>query len=328
MSSRVPIPESPAAKAAAGGPEPPAPTLAHRAEYTAVRALVGVLGALDWRSAGNVGARIGALGYRPLGIRRRVVERQIAAAFPEKSDDDVRRIARAAYEHLGRASIEAAILPNRGPSAVLDLFEGADNFDVVETAMARNRGLIFVTGHLGNWELAGAYVAARGIPLDAIARRMKNPLFDRYLTETRSRIGMHVVHDADAVRRTPRSLRDGRAVAFLADQGVLGLASTFVPFFGRPAKTPRGPAVFALRLDVPVVFGVAVRQPSGKYRLVFEPVSVEPTGNRDHDVDAIVARYTAILEKWVRRYPEQYFWHHRRWRRQPPDTPPELREPT
>ena len=184
-----------------------------------------------------------------------------------------------------------------------------------------------MTGHLGNWELAGAYVAARGIPLDAIARRMKNPLFDEYLTDTRSRIGMHVVHDAEAVRRTPRSLRDGRAVAFLADQGVLGLASTFVPFFGRPAKTPRGPAVFALRLDVPVVFGVALRQPSGKYRLVFEPVAVENTGDRDRDVDAIVARYTATLERWVRRYPEQYFWHHRRWKRQPPGTPPELREP-
>jgi KDO2-lipid IV(A) lauroyltransferase len=157
---------------------------------------------------------------------------------------------------------------------------------------------------------------------------MKNPLFDHYLTETRSRIGMVVVHDADAVRRTPRSLRAGRAVAFLADQGVLGLASTFVPFFGRPAKTPRGPAVFALRLQVPIVFGVAVRQRSGKYRLALEPVEVEDTGNRDRDVDAIVARYTAALERWVRRYPEQYFWHHRRWRRQPANTPPELREPT
>lgn len=309
-------------------PTPPPVSLAHRAEYTALRAVVGALGALDWRQAGNVGARIGALGYRPLGIRRRVVERQIAAAFPGLDDAGVKHIARAAYEHLGRASIEAAILPSLGPDAVLDLFEGADDYHVVETALSKGRGLIFVTGHLGNWELAGAYVAARGVPLDAIARRMKNPLFDKYLTETRSRIGMHVVHDAEAVRRTPRSLRDGRAVAFLADQGVLGLASTFVPFFGRPAKTPRGPAVFALRLDVPVVFGVAVRQPSGKYRLVFEPVAVENTGDRDRDVDAIVARYTATLERWVRRYPEQYFWHHRRWRRQPPDTPPELREPS
>ena len=310
------------------GPQSPAPSFAHKAEYTAFRAVVGALGSLDWERAGDLGARIGALGYRPLGIRRRVVERQIAAAFPGLDDAGVTRIARAAYEHLGRTSIEATMLARLGRDAVLDLFEGADGWDIVEQALAMRKGLIFVTGHLGNWELAGAYVAARGIPLDAIARRMSNPLFDRYVTETRSRIGMVVVHDADAVRRTPRSLRDNRAVAFLADQGVLGLASTFVPFFGRPAKTPRGPAVFALRLRVPVVFGVAVRQPGGKYRLVFEPVLVEDTGDRDRDVDTIVARYTAILERWVRRYPEQYFWHHRRWRRQPPDTPPELREPT
>ena len=311
-------------------PSPPSPvpvSFAHRAEFTALRAVVSTLRALDWETAGNIGARIGALGYRPLGIRRGVVERQIAAAFPGLAEADVRRIALGAYENLGRSSIEAAILPRLGPNAVLDKFEGADDYDIVEEARSKGRGLIFVTGHLGNWELAGAYVAARGIPLDAIARRMKNPLFDRYLTETRSQIGMHVVHDSEAVRRTPRSLREGRAVAFLSDQGVLGLASTFVPFFGRPAKTPRGPAVFALRLDVPVVFGAAVRQPSGKYRLVFERVAVEDTGDRDRDVDAIVARYTAALERWVRRYPEQYFWHHRRWRRQPPDTPPELREP-
>jgi KDO2-lipid IV(A) lauroyltransferase len=302
-------------------------SLSHRAEYAAIRTVVGALGPLDWRRAGDLGARLGALGYRPLGIRRDVVEKQLAAAFPELDDAGVRRIARAAYEHFGRSSIETAILPRLGRNAVLGLFDGADDFDVVKEAMRRGRGLIFVGGHIGNWELAGAYVAARGVPVDAITRRMKNPLFDRYLTETRSRLGMHVVADADAVRRTPRSLREGRAVAFMADQGVLGLASTFVPFFGRPAKTPRGAAVFALRLDVPVVFGAAVRQPSGLYHMVFESVPVESTGDRDRDVDTIVARYTAVLERWVRKYPEQYFWHHRRWRRQPPGTPPELREP-
>jgi len=309
-------------------PQPADPvSLAHKAEYTALRAVVGALGTLNWKHAGNLGARIGALGYRPLGIRRRVVERQIAAAFPGLGDAGVRRLARAAYENLGRTSIEAAMLSRLRREAVLDLFDGADGWESVERALRLRRGLIFVTGHLGNWELGGAYLAARGVPLDAIARRMSNPLFDRYLTETRSRIGMVVVHDAEAVRRTPRSLRNGRAVAFLADQGVLGLASTFVPFFGRPAKTPRGPAVFALRLQVPIVFGVAVRQRSGKFRLALEPVEVEDTGNRDRDVDAIVARYTAALERWVRRYPEQYFWHHRRWKHQRPGTPRELGDP-
>ena len=138
---------------------------------------------------------------------------------------------------------------------------------------------------------------------------------------------MAVVKDTDAVRRTPRSLRAGRAVAFVADQGVMGLASTFVPFFGRPAKTPRGAAVFALRFNVPVLFVVALRKPNGKYRIVVERVEAPPTGDREKDVDAIVARFTQLLEKWVRAVPEQYFWQHRRWRRQPPDTPPELRDP-
>jgi KDO2-lipid IV(A) lauroyltransferase len=117
-------------------------------------------------------------------------------------------------------------------------------------------------------------------------------------------------------------------VAFVADQGVLGLASTYVPFFGRPAKTPRGAAVFALRFEVPVLFIVALRQPSGRYRLIVERIEAENTGDRERDVDSIVARFTERLEHWVRIVPEQYFWQHRRWKRQPPDTPRELRDPS
>jgi KDO2-lipid IV(A) lauroyltransferase len=116
-------------------------------------------------------------------------------------------------------------------------------------------------------------------------------------------------------------------VGMLFDQGAVGLASTWVTFFGRYAKTPRGPATFALRLGVPIVFVAAIRQPSGRYRLVVEPVSAEATGDREGDIDRIVTAYTDVLERWVRRYPEQYFWHHRRWKHQRPGTPPELGEP-
>ena len=303
-------------------------SLAHRAEYAALRGVVAALGAVSFETASGFGAKLGGLGYRPLGIRRLVVERQIAAAFPGLDRAEVRRIARASYENLGRTSIEAALLSRLGRDAVLDLFERGDDWAPVAEAQRAGKGIIFVTGHLGNWELGGAYLAARGLQFEAITRRMKNPLFDRYLTSTRSRIGMRVIYDSDAVRRTPRALREGAAVAFVADQGVLGLASTFVPFFGRPAKTPRGPAVFALRFGSPMFFASAVRQASGAYRMIIDPVPVEPTGDRELDVDATVARYTRVLERWVRRYPEQYLWHHRRWRRQPPDTPLELREPT
>ena len=304
------------------------PTLAHRAEYYTMRATVGALRALSWDAACKIGEKLGALGYRPLGIRKRVVERQITAAFPDLGHEAVVNLARESYEHLGRTFIETALLEGLGKDGLQRLVESVEGWDEVEDVMAKGRGAVMVTGHIGNWELAGGYVAARGIPLDAIVRGMANPLFDSYINHTREEMGMTVVHDSEAVRRTPRSLRAGRAVAFVADQGVLGLASTFVPFFGRPAKTPRGAAVFALRFEVPVLFVVALRQPNGRYRIVVERIEARQTGDRDRDVDAIVARFTERLEHWVRVVPAQYFWQHRRWKRQPPDTPPALRDPS
>jgi KDO2-lipid IV(A) lauroyltransferase len=304
------------------------PTLAHRAEYYTMRATIQALRALSWSAAGKVGESLGRLGYRPLGIRKRVVEKQIAAAFPELSQQRVRELSIASYAHLGRSFVETALLDTLGKRGLIDLVETVDGWELVEQVMARGRGAVLVTGHIGNWELAGAYVAARGVPLDAIARGMANPLFDAFLNHTREEMGMTIVHDSEAVRRTPRSLRAGRAVAFVADQGVLGLASTFVPFFGRPAKTPRGAAVFALRFEVPVLFVVAIRQPNGRYRILVERIEARQTGDRDRDVDAIVARFTERLEHWVRIVPAQYFWQHRRWKRQPPDTPAALRDPS
>jgi KDO2-lipid IV(A) lauroyltransferase len=305
----------------------PGATLTHRVEYYALRGAVAALDRLDIRRAAAVGEWLGALGYRPIGVRRAVVERQVRAAFPGLPDADVLRIARESYESLGRTTIETAVLPALAREQVIAMFSRVDGWDIVERAMQQERGILFVTGHLGNWELAGSFMAARGIPLEAVTRRMQNPLFDRYLTETRRRIGMSVIHDADAVKRVPRAMRENHAVAFLVDQGAVGLASTWVPFFGRYAKTPRGPAVFALRLDAPVIFGAALRQPDGRYALGFEEVKVQPTGDREVDVDRIVTEYTATLERWIRRAPGQYFWHHRRWKHQRPGTPPELGDP-
>jgi Kdo2-lipid IVA lauroyltransferase/acyltransferase len=302
--------------------------MAHRAEYYTMRATIRALGALSWDAACRIGEQLGALGYRPLGIRKRVVERQIAAAFPELDHEAVVNLARDSYKHLGRTFIETALLDSLGKDGLQQLVESVEGWEEVEEVMAKGKGAVMVTGHIGNWELAGGYVAARGIPLDAIVRGMANPLFDAYINHTREGIGMTIVHDSEAVRRTPRSLRAGRAVAFVADQGAKGLASTFVPFFGRPAKTPRGAAVFALRFEVPVLFVVALRKPNGRYRLIVERLEAKRTGDMDSDVDAIVARFTERLEHWVRVVPAQYFWQHRRWKRQPPDTPAALRDPS
>ena len=202
-------------------------TLAHYAQYYGIRGSVAALRRLSFERASAIGERIGRLGYRPLGIRRAVVERQVSAAFPGLTEPEVERIARASYASLGRTTIETTLLPTYSREQVLELVDHTEGWEHVERALAGGRGLMIVTGHLGNWELGGSYLAARGIPLEAVARRMENPLFDAYLTETRRRIGMAVIHDADAVRRVPRAMREDHAVAFLVDQGAVGLASTW-----------------------------------------------------------------------------------------------------
>ena len=303
-------------------------SIAHRLEYAGLRTAVAALSALRWRRASSLGGALGRLGYSPFGVRRRVVERQIEAAFPEWDAARVAQVARGAYDHLGRLAVETALMPSLGRQGILELVSRTTGWDLLTRAAAEKRGVLLIAGHFGNWEVSGAYIAGRGIPVDVIVRRMSNSIFDRYLNQTREELGMTVVYDSDAVRRTTRSIKEGRAIGFLADQGVLNLASTYVPFFGRPAKTPRGPAVFTLRYHVPTLFVAAVREPDGRFHLSFEDVPYEETGDREHDVDAIVASYTRILEGYVRRTPEQYFWQHRRWKHQPPDTPPELRDPT
>ena len=302
-------------------------SLKHRLEYYALRGVLALLALLPRRAALAVAERVALLGYWPLGIRRRVVTRQIAAALPALTPREVRAVARGAYRHLGRITVELPLAAAAGRDTLLSFYESADDFTPVRRAIEGGRGVVLITGHFGNWELGGAYVPAMGFPHDVIVRRQANPLVDRWVNARRAALGMTPVPDSEAVRRIPRAFRAGRPVGFVADQGVLGLASTFVPFFGRPAKTPRGPGVYAVKYDLPMIFCAAVRMPSGKYHFLVRPVAFEKTGDREADVDAAVAAFTHVLEDCVREYPDQYFWHHRRWKRQPPQTPPEQREP-
>ena len=297
-------------------------TASHRAEYAALRAASSALRGIGVRGASAVGARIGGLGFAPFKIRRGVAEEQIAKAMPELGPERVSEIARESYENLGRTAMETMLLSSRSREEVVEMFGAVEGWELVEQHLAQGRGLFFASGHVGNWELGGAYLAARGLPISAVARHMANPLVDRYLTRTRERLGLKVIHDEQAVRKVPRTIREGGAVAFLVDQAAAGLASTWVPFFGRLAKTPRGPAVFALRLNTPILFAGVSRMPDGRFKFAFEPVEVSRTGVLDDDVDAIVAAYTSKLERFVRTVPGQYMWQHRRWKHSPGEVVP------
>lgn len=293
----------------------------HRTEYALARALESTVSALPERWADALGGRIGAFAGAPLGIRRAVVEANLRLAFPDADDASIGRTVDAAYRHLGR---EAAAILRLSRMTAADVVRHTETggWEMLEGALAEGRGAMLVTGHFGNWEIAAAAVAARGIPIAAIVRRQGNRRVDERLDALRRRLGVETIPQSEAPRRVPRVLRSNGVVGIVGDQDARR-AGVFVPFFGRPASTARGTALFALRLDAPVFACTARRLPGPelRYRVEGERIPVQRTGDPDADVRRLTAALAASLEAAVRAAPEQYFWFHKRWKTRPPELP-------
>ncbi|HEU4884144.1 MAG TPA: lysophospholipid acyltransferase family protein [Longimicrobium sp.] len=292
----------------------------HRVEYALARTLEGAVASLPEGMADAFGRRLGAAVYR-MGIRRSTVEANLRLAFPEATDEWRHDIARRAYEHLGREAVAMLRLAKLDPQAVIDrtITKG---WDEMEGALAEGKGCILATGHYGNWEIAAATVASRGVPISAIVRRQGNLLVDQRLDETRRRLGVETISQRDAPRAVPRALRKNGVVGIVADQDARK-AGVFVPFFGVPASTHRGPALFAIRFGAPVFACVARRLPGPgvRYEVEGTRVDVPRTGDLEADVAALTAELAARLEASIRQAPEQYFWFHRRWKSKPRGEP-------
>jgi KDO2-lipid IV(A) lauroyltransferase len=290
-------------------------------EYGLFRLLSAVLLVLPEGVALRLGSVLGWSVGSVLRIRRADVERNLEVAFPERPPAWRRRVARASYVHLGREAVALFRLAGMSPTDVVARTE-IRGLEALQGAVQEGRGVVVVTGHLGNWEIGGAALSARGLPVDAVAKGMANRRFDRDLIATRERLGMQVVDMGHAHREVLRSLRRGHVVALVADQNA-HKSDVFVPFFGRLAATHRGPAVFALRSGAPVFVGTCIRRKGSpqRYVVTLEPLQVKVSGDADRDVVAVTAAHTALLEEAVRAAPEQYFWQHKRWKTRPPEEP-------
>lgn len=287
--------------------------MAELLEYLGARAAVGMARALPPKVAERIGTGLGAAAHRS-GARRDVVRKQIAAAFPGRAAEWVERQTAACYRHFGREAFVTARLARDGDS-VPQRVEADATAERWIGRMAAGEGVVVVTGHLGNWELAGTYLAQRGVPLSAVVKRQRNGRFDAWLADTRRRLGMDSIYMDDA-RVLPALLARGRTVVLIADQDARsrGLAVTF---FGRPASTFRGPVRLALRTGAPLVFASLVRN-GDRYRLTAETMHEESAApaaypTREAELE-LTRRWVAALERRVRESPQQYFWFHRRWK--------------
>ncbi len=292
----------------------------HRVEYALARTLEGAVSGLPEGAADAFGRRLGA-GVHRLGIRRKTVEQNLRLAFPDQTEAWRQDVSRRAYQHLGREAAAILRLAKLDRQAVIDRTV-TRGWDEMEDALSEGKGCILVTGHYGNWEIAAAAVAARGVPISAIVRRQGNLLVDQRLDDTRRRLGVETILQRDAPRAVPKALRRNGVVGIVGDQDARK-AGVFVPFFGVPASTHRGPALFALRFGAPVFACVARRLPGPgvRYEVSGTRVPVAQTGDLEADIRTHTAELALRLEASIREAPEQYFWFHRRWKSKPVPEP-------
>jgi Kdo2-lipid IVA lauroyltransferase/acyltransferase len=294
----------------------------HRLEYAIVWVGVKGIGLLPRPLARAKGIALGLLVYLVHRRLRRVGMRNLQMAYPQMSRRERRRILRHEFVSLGRQLAEFCLFPRytRENVGQVVVYDGFENF---ERAYARGKGVLFLTAHLGAWELSAFAHSLHGHPLSIVMRSLDNPYVDRLVERYRTLHGNRTVDKDDFVRGLLSAMRAGETVGILMDTNMTPPQDVFVDFFGIPACTASGLARIALRTDAAVVPGFTVWDAKlRKYILRFDPaVELIRTGDDQRDVVANTARFTSIIEEHVRRYPDQWLWVHRRWKTRPEGEP-------
>jgi KDO2-lipid IV(A) lauroyltransferase len=293
-------------------------TLRDRVEFALFRAFAGLLVALPERWALATGRGLGWLAGSVLRVRRSVVDANIARAFPDQDAGWRSRTARASYRHLGAQAASTLRAIRSGVGSVRERTELAGGEALAEAL--REGGVILVSGHIGNWELLASGLAAHGFPIEAVAARQRNVLFDAELGRMRERLGIALLERSGARGEVLRKLDERRLVLLAADQDA-GAGGVFVDFLGTAASTARGPAVLTLRSGARLFAAFCLANgDSGRYRIHLEEIPVSRGSDLRAEVLRITREHTQRLARFVRQVPEQYFWQHKRWKTRPEPT--------
>ena len=294
----------------------------HRIEYALAWLVIRSLGAIPRPLSRAVGIVLAQTVYLLHSKLRRVGMRNLEIAFPDKALAERTRILRGEFTSLGRQLAEVCMFPRYTRENVekIVVYEGFDNF---ETAQKRGKGVLYLTAHLGGWELSAFAHSLYGHPLGVVMRGMDNPYLDRLIQSLRTMHGNKAIDKDNFVRGLLAAMKAGETVGILMDTNMTPPQGIFVDFFGVPACTATGLARIALRTDAAVVPGFTVWDESlGKYKLYFEPaLQLVRSGNEEHDIEVNTALFTKVIETNVRRYPDQWLWVHRRWKTRPPGQP-------
>ena len=290
-----------------------------RLEYAAAWPFIKILGILPRALARATGIGLAWVVYL-LHVRlRQVGMRNLTMVFPEKSEAERARILRGEFASLGRQLAEVCLFPRYTRENVeqVVVYDGLENY---QNAYARGKGVLFLTAHFGGWELSAFTHSLHGHWMHVVVRAMDNVYLDRLIRQYRTMHGNQIVEKDDFVRGLLAAMRAGEVVGILMDTNMTPPQGIFVDFFGIPACTASGLARIALKTNAAVVPTFTIWDADlGKYRLRFDPaVELVRTDDLEADIKTNTQRFTSISEEYVRKYPEQWLWVHRRWKTRPP----------
>lgn len=291
----------------------------HRLEYALVWPVIKFIGHLPRPLARFAGLLLAGVVYHLHPRLRRVGLRNLEIAFPELPLKERRRIVRGVFRSLGRLLAEFCLFPkySRENVSQIAVYEGYENFDAADR---RGKGVLFLTAHMGAWEVGSFVHSVHGHTLHVVVRPLDNPYVDRLVERYRTLYGNTTFAKQDFARGLLSAMRSGETVGLLMDQNMTPPQGVFVPFFGVQACTASGIARVALHTDAAVIPAFTIWDDVlRKYRVHFDPpLTLVRTDDVEADVLANTAMFTNVLEQYVRKYPDQWLWVHRRWKTRPP----------
>ena len=293
-----------------------------RIQYSSARLLLGIFGAMPRAMAYRAGDVVAALGYRLARRQRSVGLYNLRMALPELPEVERNRIVREVFRNLGRLLVEFSHFPKLTPENISRVveYEGLEHY---LEALRRGKGVLFLTAHVGAWELSSFAHSVYGYPMKFLTRPMDNSLIEELITRFRTSAGNETISRTDAARDVLKALRSNEAVGILMDQNTTRSEGVFVDFFGIAAATTPGLATFALRTGAAVVPGFLRWDPDRRHHVLHfqPPVELKETGDRAEDILENTLLFNQILEKFVRGFPDQWLWIHRRWKTRPEGEP-------
>lgn len=290
----------------------------NKAELVALRSLIGTIGALPLGTSMRFGKSVGRFFAKRFPKLQKTARRNLEIAMPELAPEEKDRIVLGTFESLGRHLGFVSHFRKFQHEDVRDIIElvGRENFDEV---YPRGKGVLFFTGHFGSWEVFNLLPPAFGYGMNILVRRIDNPLVEGFVDQMRTRFGSVTLDKTKSARTMFRVLKKGELLGILADLNVQEKEGVFVDFFGVPASTTTSIAKLALATGAAILPAFAVwEEEKQKYVVYVEPeVKYDPDDNSDEAIQRLTQEITSVVEKFVRRYPEQWLWIHKRWNTRP-----------